>query len=140
MRARTIRFKSLSSGVRSLSPVTPTPAAGTTQLDQGSVTRRAAPPLWGKTPRQARNPQCGCRRRLPGRSDLQEPAHPRLRGETYRRDIKGIRNLQTGRHSLAAAIFHGKKGELYQRYHKGMQDQLGALGLVLNCVVLGNTF
>jgi len=29
-----------------------------------------------------------------------------------------------------------KKGELYQRYHKGMEDQLGALGLVLNCVVL----
>jgi len=59
--------------------------------------------------------------------------------ETYRRDIKGIRNLQEGRHSLAAAIFHGKKGELYQRYHKGMEDQLGALGLVLNCVVLWNT-
>jgi len=38
------------------------------------------------------------------------------------------------------AIFHGKKGELYQRYHKGMEDQLGALGLVLNCVVLWNTF
>jgi TnpA family transposase len=60
--------------------------------------------------------------------------------DTYRRDIKGIRNLQEGRHSLAAAIFHGKKGELYQRYHKGMEDQLGALGLVLNCVVLWNTF
>lgn len=60
--------------------------------------------------------------------------------ETYRRDIKGIRNLQEGRHSLAAAIVHGKKGELYQRYHKGMEDQLGALGLVLNCVVLWNTF
>ncbi|MGH9008736.1 MAG: Tn3 family transposase [Acidimicrobiia bacterium] len=60
--------------------------------------------------------------------------------ETYRRDIKGIRNLQEGRHSLAAAIFHGKKGEVYQRYHKGMEDQLGALGLVLNCVVLWNTF
>lgn len=59
---------------------------------------------------------------------------------TYRRDIKGIRNLQEGRHSLAAAIFHGKKGELYQRYHKGMEDQLGALGLVLNGVVLWNTF
>ncbi|MGH9123882.1 MAG: Tn3 family transposase [Acidimicrobiales bacterium] len=60
--------------------------------------------------------------------------------ETYRRDIKGVRNLQEGRHSLAAAIFHGKRGELYQRYHKGMENQLGALGLVLNCVVLWNTF
>jgi hypothetical protein len=30
--------------------------------------------------------------------------------ETYRRDIKGIRNLQEGRHALARAICHGKKG------------------------------
>lgn len=35
--------------------------------------------------------------------------------ETYRRDINCIRNLREGRHSLAAPIFHGKKGELYQR-------------------------
>ncbi|GAA2669851.1 hypothetical protein GCM10010412_048510 [Nonomuraea recticatena] len=60
--------------------------------------------------------------------------------EPYRRDIKGVRNLQEGRHALASRIFHGKKGELYQRYHKGMEDQLGALGLVLNCVTLWNTF
>ena len=31
------------------------------------------------------------------------------------------------------------KGELYQRYRDGMEDQLGALGLVLNCIVLWNT-
>ena len=59
--------------------------------------------------------------------------------EGYRRDIKGIRNLQEGRHSLAGAVFHGKNGELYQHYYKGMEDQLGALGLVLNCVVLWTT-
>ena len=59
--------------------------------------------------------------------------------DTYRRHIKGVRNLQEGRHSLAGHVFHGKKGELYQRYHKGMEDQLGALGLVLNCIVLWNT-
>ena len=46
---------------------------------------------------------------------------------------------QEGRHSLAAAVFHGRRGELYERYHKGMEDQLGALGLVLNCIVLWNT-
>jgi TnpA family transposase len=62
-----------------------------------------------------------------------------LDDENYRRDIKGIRNLQEGRHSLAGKIFHGKKGDLYQRYRDGMEDQLGALGLVLNCVVLWNT-
>jgi TnpA family transposase len=59
--------------------------------------------------------------------------------EAYRRDIKGMRNLQEGRHALAGKTFHGKKGELYQRYHEGMEDQLGALGLILNCIVLWNT-
>jgi TnpA family transposase len=61
-----------------------------------------------------------------------------LDDEPYRRDIKGIRNLQEERHSLASRIFHGKKGEIYERYHAGMEDQLGALGLVLNCVALWN--
>jgi TnpA family transposase len=52
--------------------------------------------------------------------------------ETYRRDIKGIRNLQEGRHALARKICHGKKGELYHRYERGLENQLGSLGLVLN--------
>ena len=59
--------------------------------------------------------------------------------EAYRRDIKGMRNLQEGRHALAGKTFHGKKGELYQRYHEGLEDQLGAIGLILNCIVLWNT-
>ncbi len=62
-----------------------------------------------------------------------------LGDEAYRRDIKAIRNLQEGRHDLGRKVFHGNKGELYQRYHTGMEDQLGALGLVLNCIVLWNT-
>jgi hypothetical protein len=32
-----------------------------------------------------------------------------------------------------------RRADLYQRYHEGMEDQLGALGLGLNCVVLWNT-
>src|SRR5450631_2810669 len=59
--------------------------------------------------------------------------------DSYRRDVKWIRNLQEGRHALARKVFHGSKGELYQRYREGMEDQLGALGLVLNCIVLWNT-
>ena len=39
----------------------------------------------------------------------------------------------------ALNIFHGRKGELHRAYHAGMEDQLGALGLVLNCVTLWNT-
>ncbi|GAA5065178.1 TnpA family transposase [Thermocatellispora tengchongensis] len=59
--------------------------------------------------------------------------------ESYRRDIKDIRNLQENRHSLARKICHGKKGELYHRYERGLENQLGALGLVLNCVTLWTT-
>jgi TnpA family transposase len=59
--------------------------------------------------------------------------------ESYRRDIKGLRNLQEERHGLAEKVFHGKKGELYQRYHRGMETQLSDLGLILNCVTLWNT-
>ncbi|MBA2710073.1 MAG: Tn3 family transposase, partial [Tatlockia sp.] len=43
------------------------------------------------------------------------------------------------RHSLARNVFHGKRGELHQRYREGQEDQLGALGLVLNIIVLWNT-
>jgi TnpA family transposase len=60
--------------------------------------------------------------------------------ETYRREIKAQTNLSEGRHDLGRVVFHGHKGELYQRYHAGMEEQLGALGLVLNCIVLWNTF
>jgi TnpA family transposase len=59
--------------------------------------------------------------------------------EDLRRDIKGTRNLQEGRHALAEKVFHGRKGQLFQRYYQGMEDQLGALGIVLNCLVLWNT-
>lgn len=48
-------------------------------------------------------------------------------------------NRGESRHALARAVFHGKKGELRQRYREGMEDQLGALGLVVNAVVRWNT-
>lgn len=59
--------------------------------------------------------------------------------EDLRRDIKGIRNLQEGRHALAEKVFHGRKGQVFQHYYAGMEDQLGALGIVLNLLVLWNT-
>jgi hypothetical protein len=43
----------------------------------------------------------------------------------YRRQLKSMR--------------HGRRGELHRAYHTGMEDTLGALGLVLNCVTLWNT-
>src|SRR5882757_978115 len=48
-------------------------------------------------------------------------------------------NRGEGRHSLARVVFYGKRGELRQRYREGQEDQLGALGLVVNMIVLWNT-
>ena len=59
--------------------------------------------------------------------------------EPYRRDIKRLRNLQEERHGLAKHLFHGRKGELREAYHAGMEDQLGALGLIVNAVTLWNS-
>jgi TnpA family transposase len=59
--------------------------------------------------------------------------------EVKRRDTLTQLNRGEGRHSVARAVFHGKRGELRQHYREGQEDQLGALGLVLNMIVLWNT-
>lgn len=59
--------------------------------------------------------------------------------EPYRREIKSQANLTEGRHDLARRVFHGRKGEVTKAYYEGMEDQLSALGLVLNAIVLWNT-
>ncbi|MBV8265443.1 MAG: Tn3 family transposase [Planctomycetaceae bacterium] len=59
--------------------------------------------------------------------------------ETYRRRILTQLNRGESRHGVARAIFHGQRGEVRQRYREGQEDQLGALGLVVNVVVLWNT-
>ena len=59
--------------------------------------------------------------------------------EAKRRATLTQLNRGEGRYSVARAGFHGKRGELRQNYRKGQEDQLGALGLVLNMVVLWNT-
>jgi TnpA family transposase len=59
--------------------------------------------------------------------------------ESYRRRILTQLNRGEGRHELARTIFHGKRGELRQRYREGQEDQLGALGLVVNAAILWNT-
>lgn len=47
--------------------------------------------------------------------------------------------LQESRHALARLIFHGRRGQIRQSYREGQEDQLGALGLVLNAIILWNT-
>lgn len=59
--------------------------------------------------------------------------------EGYRRRVLTQLNRGEGRHSLARAVFHGQRGELRQRYREGQEDQLSALGLVVNTIVLWNT-
>ena len=36
-------------------------------------------------------------------------------------------------------MYHGRRGEMYEKYREGQEDQLNALGLVTNAVVLWNT-
>lgn len=62
-----------------------------------------------------------------------------LDDEGQRRRILSQLNRGEDRHRLARAVFHGKRGELRQRYHQGQEDQLGVLGLVVNVLVLWNT-
>jgi TnpA family transposase len=59
--------------------------------------------------------------------------------DAYRRRILVQLNRGEARHMLARVIFHGKRGELRQRYRQGQEDQLDALGLIVNAVVLWNT-
>lgn len=59
--------------------------------------------------------------------------------EHYRRRILTQLNRGEGRHAVARAICHGQRGEIRKRYREGQEDQLGALGLVTNALVLWNT-
>ena len=59
--------------------------------------------------------------------------------EEYRRAILVQLNRGEARHALARDVCHGRRGKIIHPYREGEEDQLGALGLVLNAVVLWNT-
>ena len=59
--------------------------------------------------------------------------------EGSRRRVLVQLNRSEARHDLARAMFHGRRGDLYQAYRTGQEDQLGALGLVVNAIALFNT-
>jgi TnpA family transposase len=59
--------------------------------------------------------------------------------EAKRRGTLTQLNRGESRHSVARAVFHRKRGELRQHYREGQGDQLGALSLMLNMIVLWNT-
>jgi TnpA family transposase len=62
-----------------------------------------------------------------------------LDDESYRRRILVQLNRGEARHALARNVFHGQRGELRQPYREGQEDQLNALGLVVNAIALWNT-
>jgi hypothetical protein len=59
--------------------------------------------------------------------------------DTYRRQMNRQLTVQESRHKLARDTCHGKRGQIMQAYREGQEDQLGALGLVLNAAVLWTT-
>jgi TnpA family transposase len=59
--------------------------------------------------------------------------------DTYRRQMNRQLTVQESRHKLARDICHGRRGQIMQAYREGQEDQLGALGLVLNAAVLWTT-
>ncbi len=62
-----------------------------------------------------------------------------INDEDYRRRILTQLNRGEERHSVARTIFYGQRGEMRKSYREGQEEQLGALGLVLNASVLWNT-
>ncbi len=59
--------------------------------------------------------------------------------QPFRRRILTQLNRSESRHAVARDVCHGHRGELRQRYRQGQEDQLGALGLIVNAIVLYNT-
>ena len=56
-----------------------------------------------------------------------------------RRHILTQLNRGEARHELARNLFTAKRGDIYDHYREGQEDQLSALGLVMNAIVLWNT-
>ncbi|XUK60442.1 DDE-Tnp-Tn3 domain-containing protein [Plantibacter sp. RU18] len=59
--------------------------------------------------------------------------------DTHLRLVNRQTTVQESRHRLARKVFHGKRGQLHQKYRDGQEDQLGALGIIVNAITLWNT-
>jgi hypothetical protein len=59
--------------------------------------------------------------------------------QNYRRHILNQLNRGEGRGRLSRKVFYGQRRELRQRYREGQEDQLSALGLVVNALILWTT-
>jgi TnpA family transposase len=63
----------------------------------------------------------------------------RFADPNYRRHVLNQLNRGEGRGRISRKVFHGQRRELRQRYREGQEDQLGALGLVVNALILWTT-
>jgi hypothetical protein len=59
--------------------------------------------------------------------------------DTYHRRLNKQLTVQESHHRLARKICHGGGGQIRQPYREGQEDQLAALGLVVNAAALWNT-
>ncbi|GAA3516397.1 TnpA family transposase [Streptosporangium album] len=59
--------------------------------------------------------------------------------EDYRRMIGAQLNVGESRHTLARRVFFGNLGRLTRGYERGMEDQVGALGLGINAITWWNS-
>src|SRR5680860_790193 len=59
--------------------------------------------------------------------------------QDYRRRILTQLNRGESRHNVARAVCYGQRGEIRKRYREGQENQLGALGLVTNAIILWNS-
>ena len=59
--------------------------------------------------------------------------------EDYQRKILTQLNRGESRHNVARSVFYGKKGQLYQSYREGQENQLDALGFIVNAIIVWNT-
>nr|WSS68627.1 transposase [Streptomyces sp. NBC_01175] len=59
--------------------------------------------------------------------------------DTYPRQMNRQLTVQESLHKPARDVCHGKRGTILQAYRDGMENQLGALGPVLNAIVLWTT-
>ena len=62
-----------------------------------------------------------------------------ISSEPYQRTIHNTLNHGETRHSMARGFWIGQDGEVRQHFQHGMENQLGALGFMLNVAVLWNT-
>ena len=62
-----------------------------------------------------------------------------LDDDGQRRRILAQLTRGEGRNRVARTVFHARRGELRRHYRDGQEDQLGALRLVLNMIMLWNT-